>query len=133
MLQIEDFYLEHVSEQEIEKSMLTGELTISTWQMACNPFKIKKDGNIVGYIDITPAEMWKNDKNTQSIMIDHFEIFNKGAGLGTNFIAKFIKKYGHLGICLYPYSTKSNNFWVNQGFEKQGDGTGASNYLVYEK
>ena len=110
-------------EEELKNIIEENDLTLS-WKMTFEPMKIMINGETVGLIDCSLAEVY--EKN--AIQIESFEVFKKERGIGSKIINEFLEEARGSKVYLYSDSHRCESFWEKHGFIAIDDGTGTKIY-----
>lgn len=85
--------------------------------------KVMLDGQTIALLDID----YEYEELNGCIMIDAFEVFQKGIGLGTAIIKRLLDINRGRKFCLYS-EPAAEKFWKSMGFTLGDDGTGTDMY-----
>lgn len=85
--------------------------------------KVMINGQIVALLDID----YEYEELNGCIMINSFEVFQKGIGIGTAIIKELLDIHKNKKFCLYSEPV-AENFWRSMGFVLGDDGTGTDIY-----
>ena len=97
-----------------ESNFLNGIAHVGTWIMGLN------EDEVIFVLNL-------KNKNNSVLEIDAFEIRDelRGQGLGANIVAviESVAEQYYNAICVSPFDTDAENFWVKMGFQEwRGDG-----------
>ncbi|MGD6900464.1 hypothetical protein [Bacillus infantis] len=111
--------------EQVKELKESKNLTLS-WRIPVQPKFVEMNDEIVALIDFSFGGVY----GSESIEIDHFEVFEKGEATGSKIISAFKEMYKNRIISLYPDNERCKKFWLEHGFVIEPEGAGVER-LVY--